>query len=381
MTERVLLVDDEQRILDGYRRNLHRRFQISTAPGAHEGITALTEDGPFAVVVSDLQMPGMDGIEFLGKVRELSPDTTRIMLTGQADLEASIAAVNQGRVFRFLTKPCSPEHLAAALDAGIEQYRLRTAERELLEQTLRGTVDLLVEVLGAANSAGQDQSERLKAHVATMSAGTVLDGDWELDLAASLSQLGTITLSDETRRRVVDGTELSPEEQDIVDHHPEAAYNMLSKIPRLENVARMIRLQAHPAEDFPPDVSADPVTQGALMIGLAVGYDRLLITGKTHREAVDALRRARPDEFSTALLDALSDAGGPAVSWRRADLALTEVHSGMVIDDDLHAVTGMLLVRKGQRLTPALLERLRSYADRIGLDREQVPVLAPRVDN
>lgn len=380
MTGRVLLVDDEPRVLDGYRRNLRKRFEIVTATGPHAALELLQIDTDFSVVVSDLQMPGMDGIALLGKVRELDADITRIMLTGQADLNASIAAVNEGHVFRFLTKPCPPDDLGIAIEAGIEQHRLRVAERELLEQTLRGAVDLLVEVLGAANRAGHDQAERLKSLVRTMSEGTGLHDDWELHLAASLSQLGTITFSEETSRRIADGAPLDVDEQALVDGHPEAAYNLLSKIPRLGNVARMIRLQSHPPADFPSDVSSDPVSQAALMIGIAVAYDRLVTNGKSHRQALAQLRSGRSDEFSLGVIEALETNGGPTVSWTHDELDPRDVHSGMVIDEDLHASSGMLLIRKGQRVTPALLERIRSYAQRVGLDRETVPVLVPRVD-
>src|SRR4030042_1805929 len=93
---------------------------------------------PYAVIVSDLKMPGMNGIKFLSKVREMAPDSVRVMLTGFAELQTAIDAVNEGNIFRFLTKPCPPDILSRALDMGIEQYRLITAERELLEQTLKG---------------------------------------------------------------------------------------------------------------------------------------------------------------------------------------------------------------------------------------------------
>ena len=147
MTQRVLLVDDEQNVLDGFRRNL-RKFDITTAIGPLEGLQEVETNGPFAVVVSDLQMPQMDGIEFLTKVEAMVPKTVRIMLTGQADMSVSIAAVNEGHVFRFLNKPCPPELLAATLNDAIEQYRLVEAERQLLEETLRGAVEVLTDVLG-----------------------------------------------------------------------------------------------------------------------------------------------------------------------------------------------------------------------------------------
>jgi hypothetical protein len=103
------------------------------------------------VVVSDLQMPGMDGITLLSSLRKVSPDTVRVLLTGHADVDAAIAAVNEGNIFRFLRKPCPPGALLRALEASVEQYRLITAERVLLEQTLRGSLKTLTDILAFVN--------------------------------------------------------------------------------------------------------------------------------------------------------------------------------------------------------------------------------------
>ena len=127
----VLSVDDEPNVLDGVKRNLRRDFRVVTAAGGAAGLRAF-EEAAFAAVVSDLRMPGMDGIEFLGRVRDVSPDTTRILLTGNADLTAAVSAVNEGNIFRFLTKPCPPDVLISAVTMAVDQQRLLTAERELL---------------------------------------------------------------------------------------------------------------------------------------------------------------------------------------------------------------------------------------------------------
>src|SRR6184192_4097590 len=107
----------------------------------------MAAQGPYVVVVADMQMPGMNGVQFLTKAEAFSPDTVRIMLTRNADQKTAADAVNQGHVFRFLNKPCSPEQLAVTLTAGLKQYKLITAERELLESTLNGSVKLLTDIL------------------------------------------------------------------------------------------------------------------------------------------------------------------------------------------------------------------------------------------
>lgn len=128
MKEKILCVDDDPNILQAYQRSLRREFEIEVAKGGKEGLEVIASQGPFAVVVSDMRMPGMDGIQFLSKVREQTPNTVRIMLTGHADRQTAIDAVNQGNIFRFLTKPCSPEILAKSLEEGIQQYQLLKAK-------------------------------------------------------------------------------------------------------------------------------------------------------------------------------------------------------------------------------------------------------------
>jgi FixJ family two-component response regulator len=131
MAEKILFVDDEPAVLDGYRRMLHWEFDVSTAAGGEAGLTTIHDCGPFAVVISDMRMPGMNGAEFLSQVLQKSPETVRMLLTGYTDINAAIDAVNEGNIFRFLTKPCTKEALVDAIHIGLAQYRSITTEKKL----------------------------------------------------------------------------------------------------------------------------------------------------------------------------------------------------------------------------------------------------------
>jgi diguanylate cyclase (GGDEF)-like protein len=135
MTEKILLVDDDQNILRGYRRALRKRFHFDIACGAEAALEVIEQEGPFAVVVSDMRMPGMDGLQLLSKLKEISPHTVRIMLTGNADQKTAVDAVNKGKVLKFLTKPCNPETLADAIEAGLSQYTQALEKHTVLEQS------------------------------------------------------------------------------------------------------------------------------------------------------------------------------------------------------------------------------------------------------
>src|SRR5688500_1702397 len=114
MAEKILYVDDEPQILQGFTRQFGRKYTVDCAPGGVEGLHMMATQGPYAVVLSDMHMPGLDGIAFLAKAKELSPDTVRMMLTG-ANEKTAAQALNQGQIYRFLSKPCSPETLELAI--------------------------------------------------------------------------------------------------------------------------------------------------------------------------------------------------------------------------------------------------------------------------
>jgi FixJ family two-component response regulator len=137
MFDRILFVDDEQGVLDGLERLLRKEFAVTVANGGPKGLIAIRDFGPFAVVISDMRMPEMSGAEFLAQVKRDAPDTVRMLLTGYTDLSAAIDAVNEGNIFRFLTKPCAKDVLVEAINIGLEQYHKATSERELLKRAQR----------------------------------------------------------------------------------------------------------------------------------------------------------------------------------------------------------------------------------------------------
>jgi len=161
MAEKVLFVDDEPPVLEGYQRLLRRDFAVNTAVGGYQGLATIQANGPFAVVISDMRMPEMNGVEFLVQVRQKAPDSVRMLLTGHADLYAAIDAVNRGNIFRFLTKPCKKESLVDAIQSGLAQYRAAGTQRELARKA---------EAIERARS-GWSAPEAVESDRVTVSAG------------------------------------------------------------------------------------------------------------------------------------------------------------------------------------------------------------------
>jgi serine phosphatase RsbU (regulator of sigma subunit) len=132
MKDKVLLVDDDEMVLAGLKRQLRNQFSIDTALSGEEALKQVRENGPYAVIVSDFLMPGMNGVEFLSNVKKTDPATVRMMLTGTADMPTAIRAVNEGSIYQFHPKPCPADTLSQAIQSAIEEYRkVVSAQRQL----------------------------------------------------------------------------------------------------------------------------------------------------------------------------------------------------------------------------------------------------------
>ena len=134
MKDKVLLVDDDAMVLAGLKRQLRNQFSIDTALSGEEALQRLRENGPYAVIVSDFMMPGMDGVEFLSQVKKSNPETIRMMLTGTADMPTAIKAVNEGNIFQFHPKPCPTETLSKAIQSGLNHYNKAIADLNQLKK-------------------------------------------------------------------------------------------------------------------------------------------------------------------------------------------------------------------------------------------------------
>lgn len=370
MNDRVLFVDDEPNVLDGIRRQLRNRIDVETAIGASAGLELINAKGPFAVVVSDMRMPEMNGARFLAKVNEIAPDTVRMVLSGQADLDSTVAAVNEGHIFRFLMKPCDTEKLIQSLNSGIEQYRLVNAEKHLLENTLNATVRVLVEVLGLINPAAQQRATQIEKYAEAASGALKVPGAWKYRLASMLSQLGCITLPAETLSKVYGGQPLSEEENKLYESHPEVAGKLLGQIPRLEDVSGMVAGQLRaPGKEF---VNGDPQSWkpqslGAAILWTAVRFDQLVNQGRTPQAAAQLIRQLVP-HLPAGILDAMVKA--PAATGGRRESRSVTVNNltvGMILESEVLSAKGIRLVPKGAEITGSLLGRLRTIASGVGV--------------
>jgi FixJ family two-component response regulator len=375
MVEKILFVDDEAAVLQGYKRLFRSDFDIDTAVGGRGGLINIASKGPYAVVVSDMRMPDMDGVEFLCEVKKLSPDSIRIMLSGHADLSSAIAAVNEGNIFRFLTKPCDKDTLGKVLTGAILQYRLVVAERELLEQTLKGSVLVLSEVLSLVNPAAFGRAMRIRRYMSHVVTRLGLTRPWRFEVAAMMSQLGCVALPPETIQAVFSGQRLPPEEQARYDSHPAIAGTLLENIPRLEPIAWMIAHQNRPTSvdsDIADREMAD-MRLGAELLRATIAFDDLISKGKSRTEAANQVliqHRYLDQKVMYALIELEPEA-------REMETCLCDVEelaTGTILDQDIHDTNGTLVVVRGQEVTPTLILKLKNFCSK-GTVAGQVRVL------
>jgi response regulator RpfG family c-di-GMP phosphodiesterase len=379
MTERlhVLCVDDESRVLEGLALNLRRYYRVSTATNGQKGLEIIDGDDPPGVVVSDMRMPEMDGAAFLSQVKQRSPNTVRVLLTGQADLESAIAAVNHGQIFRFLTKPCSPQIFLSAIQAAADQHRLITAERELLEKTLRGSIKALIEILSLTNPLAFGRAMRLKQYAADLVAGLGVPLSWQLEVAAMLSQIGCVTLPAATTEKLYYGRPLSSEEIELTQRLPTLSLQLLESIPRLEAVRAILQAQNHNFDGSGSPHNAmqgESIPLGARVLKLVIDYDTLEAAGTDPTMAIGTLQ-SRKGRYDPKLLDALAGARTKVASQGLSELKLAAVRPGMFLAQDIMSTTGLLLVARGHEVTPGLLNRLRNLPP--GGLREPLVVFVP----
>lgn len=378
--ESVLFVDDDPHILDAMRRQFRNSFRIATAAGPEQGLAAIADRGPFAVVVSDLRMPGMSGIQFLAAVRAQAPDTVRVMLTGQADMADAIAAVNQGAIFRFLLKPSSAIILGKVIESALEQHRLLVAERQLTRETLLGCVGVLAEVLSIVEPVAFSRTNRILRYVRELAGALKLENSWQIEASAMLSQIGWISIPSEIACKVAANQTLSPEESRRFREHPAAAARLIERIPRLDTVAKIIAAQLGPAPGSGPvprlEELRDPVDSGAAVLQAAIEFDERRGRGLSHADAL-ADMRLRKDRYPPEIIAAMARIEEVESADPVQNIALKRLAPGMVLEQDICGRNGMCLVGRGQQMTPALLQRLRGFAHMMDIDLA-VAVRMPR---
>lgn len=319
MSDKVLMVDDDKSTLSAYRRLLHNKITLVTAESGIEAITALKNEGPFAVVVSDYRMPGMNGIELLAEARRIAPDTIRIILSGLTDMQIAIDVINEGHIYRFLTKPCSSESFINAIKAGIEQYRLVTVERELNEkkrhlERLQMSVDSIIKISTTIIEKRDPYTAGHQSRVAEIASAIAMEmqlSDEQVDIikiAAAIHDIGKISVPTEILSKPGPITDA---EYNLIKNHVQVSYDILNTVEFPWPIAEIV-YQHHEKMDgsgYPLGIVGDEIRLEARIIAVAdvieaMAWDRPYRQAFTIEETLNEIRQKKGILFDVIVVDA-----------------------------------------------------------------------------
>ncbi len=357
---KVLCVDDEPNILEGLSLHLGRSFRMTTALGAELALQLIENDGPYAVVVTDMRMPTMNGLEFLQMAKAMAPDTAFIMLTGSHDLITATKAVNEGAVFRFLNKPCPSDVLKLAIADGIKHYKLLVERREVLNETFVGSIRLMTDMLEMSHPEIFSRAHRVEQLAVSLSEKLGLEDRWELRLAVRLCRIGC-GLMDHCYRE----ENLTSDPTDRWKWEASVSNHLIGHIPRLNVVAHIVRLWGESNGSFPDKINedADYELAGAAIVKAAWYVEILFRTNHTPLTASVELAKFLPNA-SPKLIEACRNLS--ALETAKPDpstamnIALNRLQEGMILAESIETPNGAYL-SEGHRVSRAMLIRLHSF--------------------
>lgn len=368
--DRILFVDDDPSLLDSFVRCYRKLFAVEVAHTPTEALHMIELNGPYAVIVSDMHMAGMTGVEFFERCSKHHPDSMRIMLTGTADQQTSIDAVNHGHVHYFISKPCAHDDLATIIRSCLETYKASRVERGLMETTVTGCAGVLSEILGMVSPEALSRGQKLRDSIAKFARHLEMKTTWEVELGALLSPIGYASLPPALLRRVLDREKLSPKETEAVKRIPSVGHRLLVDIPRLSNVAAIV---LHQNRNFDGSGATDGVSISGAEIPLGsrmikIFSDRMLleVDGVVKAGALKQMQ-AKPGIYDPKLLEAsfvcFPEFLASAVSAQAKvlNLNIDQLRIGQIVVADITSEANMTLLSSGTRITGMILDRLKNH--------------------
>ena len=359
MNNKILCVDDEESILRGFKLNLRKDFDVHLASNGVEGLDVFEQEKDFAVVLSDMRMPEMDGATMLSEIKKRNHEVVTILLTGHTDFESAVAAVNEGNVFRMLSKPCPPETLIKVLKAGLEQHDLIISKRILLDKTLRGSVDALAQALSTAKPLFFGRAQRVRRMANELAEMMKVPARWRVDVASVFSQLGYLSLPESVSEDVYYKRDLTPEVKQLVKQVPSDTQKLISIIPGLEEVDEILQ-KIDIQHRFEKD-SGNGVRLLASILRVALDFDFYEEQGHDRSVIIQTLK-SRKDDYDPAVSDSLSNLLVVAEqTFKLEEISLKSLEVGMRLAQELRLEDGFLVASSGADVDRQLIKVIRNY--------------------
>ena len=371
----IMVVDDQPANLKLLEEFLtHQGYSVKSFPRGRLALEAAVRTTPDLILL-DINMPEMNGFEVCQRLKadERLAAVPVLFLSALQETDDKLNAFRAGGV-DYITKPFQLEEVRARVETHLQLHRARQVERDLLEKTLNGAVKALSELAHLTCPTLTQRSGALRGMVVHMAAQLRWPDPWQYELAATLCLIGCITLPDEAFEHAYIGDKASAEELQMYQAHPGVGFRLLSRIPRLEKVAEMIRLQQGESSNW---ASSDVAERGSCLLKTAQELDRRTLRGIPFQTACDHLRTTR-GKYPAALLDALKNYSPSRIHFEVKRLLASQLLPGMILEADVLTEDGSLtVISKSTTLTVTLVERVQNFARTRGV-REPIQVWAPQ---
>lgn len=406
---KLLLVDDEVEILNALTRLLRKDFDITSFDKPEEAVEAMKQEH-FAIIISDMRMPVLDGAAFLSIAKEISPDTIRILLTGYSDMDSTARAINEGKIYSYVTKPWSNNELKQLLDNASEQYWLKKENRQLTEQLQQANVKLTefnanleLKVKQRSQALAQSNSKlklsiekhrsmfqqildmvsliiedrtkdklghnkRVALHSKVLAEFLGWDRSQVINtyIAALVHNVGKVSLPDE----LLNTPEHELGQQQLVDfqQHASAGADIIQQLPQLQHIAEIIKHQF--VNQSNNGITPNEMPVESKLIRIVADYDRLILGTKTgeNLSPEDALAYLFDNTeyvYDLALLEQYQQLLKklPDLQISELDYCVTteQLEQGMSIAEDILNKNGGILLAKDAILTDNVISKLRQY--------------------
>jgi len=380
----VLVVDEDQKVLDASVRLLGRNYEVHTCGTAEEALAWLKENPHVAVVLSCVNLPGMDGAVFLHQAEKLSPFSARILLTAEKSIEVLKQGVNEARIFMYLSKPCPGGELVTAVGSGVSYHARLVDERAMLERTISGAVRMLIEMLSLFHGDAFRRTDVMRPQALTIAKALGLTKTWELEMAVMFSPLGEALLPKDILARHRAARSLTPQQRDILAAAPAQSRDLIKNIPQLERIADLLYLsgKGFDGSGFPengPAGSDIPLVSRILKIltdlwyaspegGVdAAAFNALAINGKQYDPKLLEIARRE-------LLDETDTVGEPKAEEHLSCTIRMLKPGDVLLDDVLSEASHELILSRGHQLTETTIRRLVQFDQTAGV-RQPVRVV------
>ena len=359
MNNKILCVDDEESILRGFQLNLRKDFELHLASNGVEGLEVFDKEGGFALVLSDMRMPQMNGATMLSEIKARDPEVVTVLLTGHTDFESAMSAVNEGSIFRMLSKPCPPETLIRVLNDGLAQHDLIISKRILLDQTLRGAVDALAQSLSTAKPLFFGRAQRVRRIANELAEMMKIPDAWRIDIASTFSQLAYISIPESVSEDVYHKRELALEVRQMVKQLPEDTQKLIEKIPGLEEVGEILSKLTVQHRFEENDETG--LRKAASVLRVALDFDYYEEQGHDRSLIVQTLK-SRKDDYDPEITECLSQLLVVAEQqFRLEEIPIRKLEIGMRLAQELRLEDGLLVASSGADVDRQLLKVIRNY--------------------